>query len=296
MKISIVMPSFNQGAFIGEALESIFSQGYDDLEVIVMDGASTDNTVDVLKQYEKIYPQLKWASEPDNGPADAVNKALHLASGDICGIQSTDDLYLPNTLNLIAESKLANPQCQMFFGDVQLIDGKGKVIANNEVPKFSWESWFAIALCVPQSSIFFDTSLAKNLGGWRGEYYGCDLDLWLRMLFKTSPIHVGSTLSAWRVYEEQRTTPAHFEKILDGFIRMIDESTDIQNASLRIRRLAIAAKHIAAIHFGPENKIWLKRKHALLALLFHPTFPRYAYGNLLRSLIPGYSKIKSLIR
>lgn len=299
MKLSILMPSYNQASFIASALDSVLTQGYDNLEVIVMDGASTDGTVDILKEYQRRYPALIWKSEPDNGPADAVNKALALATGDICGIQSTDDLYHSGTFHAVARAFLENPETSMVFGNVAIIDGSGAIIAENSVPQFSWESWCGIALSVPQGSIFFETQLAKSLGGWRAEIFGCDLDLWLRMLFRTKPVKVEQTLSSWRVYEEQRTTPQHYAKILAGFRLMIDESSDIAKSSLRVKRLTQAAKHLAAVHFSPPQSLWFKRWHVIIALLLHPTFPQHAYGNLLRELTPGikiYRRLKRAIQ
>jgi glycosyltransferase involved in cell wall biosynthesis len=287
MKLSIVMPSWNQASYIKAALDSVFEQNYPDLEVIVMDGGSSDGTVDILSEYSRRHSNLIWRSEPDEGPADAVNKALAIANGDICGIHSTDDRYLEGAFEAVSNTFADNPKTQMVFGDVTVINGSGETIAENEVPEFSWEAWCGIALAVPQGSIFFKTQLAQELGGWRGEIFGCDLDLWLRMLFRTTPVKVQQALSAWRVYEEQRTTPQHYQKILKGFRQMIDESEDIPKAPLRVRRLTIAAKHLAAVHFSSKNALWFKRWHALLALVLHPTFPRYAYGSLLKELLPG---------
>jgi glycosyltransferase involved in cell wall biosynthesis len=294
MKVSIVLPSFNQGPFIGRTLDTVFSQDYDNLEVIVVDGASTDNTVEVLQQYQAKHPNLRWLSEPDKGPADAVNKGLAMATGEVCGIQSTDDLYLPGAVSTVAEAFERHADAQMVYGNVNVINGNDEFVSETIVPEFSWESWFGITLCVPQSSIFFKTDLARRLGGWRGQYFGCDLDLWLRMLFQTTPVHVNRTLSSWRVYEEQRTTPQHYAKILDGFRRMIDDSEEIAAAPFKIRRLARAARHLAAVHFGPAEDMWTRRWHALCALFWHPSYPRYAYGPLVRSMLPGYGRLRRL--
>ena len=89
--VSIIVPSFNQGRFIKETIDSILGQDYRPIEVLVLDGASTDETVEVLSRYESV-PELIWRSEPDNGVVDAVNKGLKRASGEIIGIQSSDDL------------------------------------------------------------------------------------------------------------------------------------------------------------------------------------------------------------
>ena len=91
--LSIVVPSYNQGAYIRETLDSIFAQDYRPIEVLVLDGASKDETVEILRSYDA--PELRWWSERDRGVVDAVNKGLARASGEIIGIQSSDDTYLP---------------------------------------------------------------------------------------------------------------------------------------------------------------------------------------------------------
>ena len=100
--ISVIVPSFNQGAFIRKTIESALQQDYRPIEVVVMDGASTDNTVDILKSFGDI-PELRWVSEPDQGVVDAVNKGLRLARGEIAAIQSSDDFYLPGAFSTVAE-------------------------------------------------------------------------------------------------------------------------------------------------------------------------------------------------
>ena len=92
-KISIVSPSFNQGQYIEEAIQSVLNQGYENFEHIIIDACSTDNTLEILKKYS----HLKWISEPDEGQSDALNKGFKLATGDIIGWLNVDDIYLSNT-------------------------------------------------------------------------------------------------------------------------------------------------------------------------------------------------------
>src|SRR5882762_8349036 len=100
-KISIVTPSYNQGQYIEETIRSIIMQGYPNLELIIIDGGSKDNTVDIIRQYEKDIAY--WVSEKDNGQTHAINKGFEKATGEILAYLNSDDIYMPYTFRLIAE-------------------------------------------------------------------------------------------------------------------------------------------------------------------------------------------------
>src|SRR6185436_19107774 len=110
--ISVVIPSYNQGRYIRETIDSTLAQDYRPIEVLVMDGASKDETVDVLQSYDA--PELQWISEPDRGVVDAVNKGLARARGEIIAIQSSDDVYVPGAFSAVAQ---AMPGFELVFGD-----------------------------------------------------------------------------------------------------------------------------------------------------------------------------------
>ncbi len=122
-RITIVTPSLNQGRYIEAAIQSVLDQGYPNLEYIVRDGGSTDETIDVLRRYETDLSLV--TIEPDAGPADALNKAFTAATGDILGWLNADDLYLPGTLHAIAEAFAANPQTGLIYGEGWYIDEAG---------------------------------------------------------------------------------------------------------------------------------------------------------------------------
>ena len=100
-KISIIIPSLNQGIFIEKTITSLLEQNYPNLEIIVMDGGSTDSTISILKKYE---PDVQWISEKDNGQSHAINKGIGICSGEIIGFLNSDDYLLPGSLNAIAEN------------------------------------------------------------------------------------------------------------------------------------------------------------------------------------------------
>src|SRR5882762_2861563 len=114
MRISIITPSFNQGKFIEDAIQSVLIQNYPDIEHIVIDNCSTDNTMEVLKKY----PHLKWISAKDRGQSDALNKGFDLATGEIIGWLNCDDFYLPGAFQTV-HGILKQPEWDGVYSDLK---------------------------------------------------------------------------------------------------------------------------------------------------------------------------------
>lgn len=126
MTFSIITPTFNSRKFLEETIQSVLSQEGADFEYIIVDGGSTDGTVDIIKRHAEKDSRIRWLSEPDEGIADAFNKGIDLARGDIVGIINSDDTYLPETLQLVAGSALLHPDSDVFHGDIVRLDQAGK--------------------------------------------------------------------------------------------------------------------------------------------------------------------------
>ncbi|MDX1523838.1 MAG: glycosyltransferase family 2 protein, partial [Anaerolineae bacterium] len=177
-KISIVTPSFNQAQFIEETIHSIHDQNYPNLEHMVIDGGSTDGTVELLRRYED---RLSWVSEQDNGQTEAINKGFRQASGDLVAWLNSDDLYLPHTLRTVAHFFQQNPGTDLLFGDCVIIDSTGQpLLERKEIPfDIGVLLWGLNYICQP--TVFMRRSLLDIIG-YLDEtlHYGMDLDYWLR--------------------------------------------------------------------------------------------------------------------
>jgi glycosyltransferase involved in cell wall biosynthesis len=252
--LSIVIPSFNQGKYIRATLNSILSQGYRPLQVIVMDGASKDETVDVLRSYAG-YPELEWTSEPDLGVVDAVNKGFALVRGDLVAIQSSDDCYLPDVLDLVVRTFLDDPELGLLYGDTVKIDGAGNDLARSRIGPYSLLNLLRIKTWIPQPSAFFRRELLTALGGWDERIpYAPDTDLWYRMAFRTKLRKLDEYLSQRRVHAEQRDTQA--AKIARDYAKMIEQSPDIAAAGPEIRGAAHAGKHLVRVRYNASGSDW----------------------------------------
>jgi glycosyltransferase involved in cell wall biosynthesis len=184
--ISIVTPSYNQSRYLEKTIISVLSQNYPNLEYIIVDGGSTDNSVEIIKKYEK---SLKyWVSEPDQGQSNAINKGFKHAKGDLLTWLNSDDSYIPGALHKVAGAAMAKPQAHVFVGEGQIVDEMGRVRyyrkPSAEIDIESIYNWLRGGDFM-QPSCFFRQS-AWNLAGPLDEdlHISLDLDLWLRMAKK----------------------------------------------------------------------------------------------------------------
>lgn len=118
MMLSIITPCYNSSNYLRDALDSVLSQDYPDIEYIIIDGGSTDGTLDIIREYADRDQRIRWISEPDDGISDAFNKGIRMATGDIIGILNSDDRYAPGALEKVAEAVAAHPECDVFHGDM----------------------------------------------------------------------------------------------------------------------------------------------------------------------------------
>src|SRR5664279_1773877 len=121
--VTVVTPSFNQGQFIRETIDSVFQQDYPQLEYIIIDGGSTDGTVEILKSYQD--SRFRWISEKDQGQSDAINKGLRLSRGDVLTFINSDDLLLPGAISEVVDYFEKHAEVDALFGDVKLIEANG---------------------------------------------------------------------------------------------------------------------------------------------------------------------------
>ena len=244
--VSVVVPSFNQGLFIRATIDSILTQDYRPVEMIVIDGASTDETLEVLRSYgEKA--ELQWVSEPDRGVVEAVNKGLARVRGDIVAIQSSDDCYLAGALSRIVEEFRRRPDVGLIYGDTVKVDAAGKELMRYVIGPYSLENLLLLRTWIPQASAFFRRELLEAVGGWDERVpYVADTDLWLRIAFRTRVLKIDRYLSQRRIHDAQRDTQS--AKIVHDYARMIEQSPDIASAPPPVCSAAHAGKHLLRVY------------------------------------------------
>ncbi len=220
-RVSIITPSLNQAAFIQEAIESVLAQEYPNMEYLVIDGASTDGTVEILKRYADRLNY--WVSEPDRGQSHALNKGLAAASGDIVGWLNADDLYLPGSIKEAVSVFQGNPDVDVVFGKAVFIDTCGgelgvfpaRAIVHNDLLQ---------SLPIPQPAAFIRVSALRLVGGLdEGYHYAMDTHLWLRLLRRGSCfMYVPRRWAAMRIHPEAKSIRVPF-MWWQEFARMLNE-------------------------------------------------------------------------
>lgn len=210
-KISIVIPSFNQARYLGASIESVLSQGYPDLELIIIDGGSTDGSKDIIQRYEL---QLKyWVSEPDKGQSDAINKGFQKCTGDLITFLSSDDYYLPGAFFFAAEQWQKHPDCGAIVGGFRHADEYSKLSPIVNVPRLPHPSPLDLTLIAPedwrmhQVSTFYSRKALDQVGRHVREdlRYVMDRDLLFRIANKFEIVMDNRPYAAFRRHPESKT-------------------------------------------------------------------------------------------
>lgn len=205
-KISIITPSYNQGQFLEETILSVLNQNYPNLEYIIIDGGSTDNSVEIIKRYEKYLAY--WVSEKDNGQTFAINKGLKKATGDIIAYINSDDVYLPDAFNRIVKMFNKQPTWGMVYGDYYLIDESSKVIKKKREIDFDYVMgcFIGMGIIIPQPTVFFTRSVFEKVGYFDESYnYTMDADYWLRVAQVAKIKHIPKFIACFRLHKKSKT-------------------------------------------------------------------------------------------
>lgn len=252
--VSIITPSYNQGRFIRQAIESVLAQDYPAIEYLVVDGESTDTTLEILASFGE---RIRWISEPDGGQGDAVDKGIRMTRGEIIGWLNSDDVYAPNAVSTAVAAFVERPGAPAVFGNAEFIDEAGRPIGPcTQVQAFDMDRLVNELDFIVQPATFFRRSAYRLAGGLDPDLRYClDYDLWIR-LGKTAPLwHVPEVMAGVRVYPETKTASGGLAR-LDEIEHMVRRhgrrylprgfQRDMLAASSRALPGAIRSLHFAA--------------------------------------------------
>lgn len=217
-KISVITPSFNQGEYLERTILSVLNQNYPNLEYIIIDGGSTDNSVEIIKKYES---QLAyWVSERDSGQSNAINKGLSLATGEWVAWQNSDDTYQPGIFFELAVASQQNPSVNLIIGNLNLIGADDEVINNLIYVKPTYHSVLAEGMVLTNQAAFWRRSLHNTIGFLNEDlHFGFDYEWFLRVLNNSSAAHVNHVWGNLRLHNETKT--ANFQTGFDSEYELI---------------------------------------------------------------------------
>lgn len=218
-KISIVTPSYNQGRYLEETILSVLSQKYPNLEYIIIDGGSTDNSVEIIKKYASHLSY--WVSEKDSGQSEALNKGFKKASGEIIAWLNSDDLYCENSLHAVAEKFMEHPEAGIVYGDVINFIANGKEMRiTNQFDLFDFFS----RVSIHQPGVFWRKSLLTETNFLDESLYYCmDYDLWMKLFLNSTSLRIDKVLARFREHTDSKTHSrplklyAEYQKIVSRF-------------------------------------------------------------------------------
>lgn len=252
-RVTVVTPSYNQGRFIEATIRSVLGQGYPNLEYIIIDGGSTDNTVEIIRKYE---PWLAyWVSEPDKGQAQAINKGFARSSGEILSWLNSDDYLLPEAIRHIVETRQTFPTAVAWVGGCYCLNPDGRVrsiVVPKGLDRDSLADWWSGGFFF-QPSCFFAAQAWQEVGGLDEKLHlALDVDLWLRLSTLGNFVSTPEIISAALIHPEAKTQAQRaemyaetmavqikygYQEVAIGRLKHVLEGTSIKN---RLRRLVKA--------------------------------------------------------
>ena len=203
MKISVVIPSYNQARFLSATLESVLGQDHADREVLVFDGGSTDGSVAILESYGD---RLWWTSGPDHGQTDAINRGLHRARGDVLAYLNSDDVYYSGALSKVAAHFREHPGSVVLYGDADHLHADGSVM--EPYPTEPWDYDRLLHVCyLCQPAVFWRREIMERHGVFDDRLrYAMDYEYWLRVGRETPFDHLaGQVLAGSRLHGDTKT-------------------------------------------------------------------------------------------
>lgn len=288
--VSIVTPSYNTAAFIEETILSVKNQTYPNIEHIIMDGGSTDGTVDVIKKYDGTY-NMTWISESDNGQSDAINRGWRQARGEIIAYINADDSYELTAVATAVEYLNSHPEIGMVYGECHVIDETSKITDRCQAKVFNLKEMLCRGNMVPQPATFLRRAVLDEIGFLdTGLHYCMDYDLWLRIAMKSEIAYVPRYLANFRRCSGTKSVGEGYKFAFD--LKLVTDkifSTPGLPKGIRdLRRSAYSCvNYKIGVAYHSQRQMKPARRYLLKSLMLDPLkiFDRWMVGYLITAFI-----------
>jgi hypothetical protein len=284
--VSIITPSYNQAKYLEQTIQSVLAQNYPSIEYILIDGASTDGSLEIIKKYaDKL---AYWTSEKDSGQAEAINKGFARASGEIVAWLNSDDYYLPGMIHAAVKTFEENPDAVFVYGNMLAVDEQGKTFNTLKYKQLTLEDLLCFQI-IGQPAVFMRRSaLQKTSGLDLSFHYLLDHLLWIQLAQYGKILHVDQTWSAARYHAEakNRAKAAEFGREAFGILEAVEQDVALAPILAKVNRRARASAHRVDARYlldggQPARALsaWMK------ALFIHPPTALARLNILVSSLL-----------
>lgn len=259
-KISIITPSYNQAQYLERTILSVLNQDYPDLEYIIIDGGSTDGSVDIIKKY---HDQLAyWESEPDAGQTDAINKGLKRATGELIAWQNSDDTFEPGIFLTCAKHAIKNPQIDLFIGNMNIIDSDDNLVRDLYYVKPTYNALRAEGMVVANQASFWRWRVHDEVGYLNEDlHYAFDYEWFLRLLKGHKAMHIDEVWGNLRYHPDTKTHTMQekFQEEREIFYTPIEPGNLVKNY-YKARRMVLTLRngHFSYVFRGMGRRLKAK--------------------------------------
>lgn len=241
--VSIITPSYNQAQYLEQTIQSVLGQDYPRIEYLVIDGGSTDSSVEIIRKYADRLAY--WVSEKDRGQAEAINKGFARATGEILAWLNSDDYYLPGTVSAVVKSFQENPDVVMSYGDMLAVDGNGQTINILKYKQLALEDLLSFQI-IGQPSVFFKRAALEKVGSLETSFhFMLDHHLWIRLAQQGRILHISQFWSAARYHAQAKNRARASEFGREAF-RVLDwakKQPGLAETLSRVEKRALASAH-----------------------------------------------------
>lgn len=254
-RVSIITPSYNQGRYIEATIRSVLAQDYPNIEYLIIDGGSQDDSVEIIRRYEDRL--TSWVSEKDKGHADALNKGFSRASGEILAWLNSDDTYYPGAISDAVAYLKANPQVGMVYADANLTDHSGQVIGKFAARQTSYQAMLRGAVHIPQATTFFRADVWRQVGPLDlSLFFSFDYDLWVKIAKVCEIRYLPRLWADFRMHDQGKSV-VNDDRCYPDMIRVADRELGRNPLSpLRVRSLA---RRLFYAWLPWRVRMWLRR-------------------------------------
>ena len=268
--VTIITPTYNRADYLEETIQSVLLQGYPNLEYIVLDDGSKDNTIEILEKYDD---RITWNRHPNMGETRTVNKGLSLAQGDIIGIVNSDDPLLPGAISAAVEVLQKSPDAILAYPDWNEIGSNSEFIQHIGLPEYNITNMLVDFNVSMGPGVFFRHWAVEKLGVRDTQFrYAGDLEFWFRLALHGQFLHIHETLATHRVHPSSASVSDQGQQMADEIIRMINKifaNPDLPQELKLIQNKVYSRVHQSAtLYCGSDWRAFTK--HMALSFWFSP--------------------------